>query len=56
MQATAEQQVQPLPLPFDIETKPVLKQLNSSNKKLAELKGLVINTRLFDLFAPAAEQ
>lgn len=40
MQATAEQQVQPLPLPFDIETKPVLKQLNSSNKKLAELKGL----------------
>ena len=29
-----------LPLPYDIETKEVLKQLNKANKKLAELKGI----------------
>ncbi len=29
-----------LPLPYDLETKAVLKQLNLANKKLAELKGL----------------
>ena len=29
-----------LPLPYDLETKAVLKQLVLSNKKLAELKGL----------------
>lgn len=29
-----------LPLPYDLETKAVLKQLNKSNKILAELKGL----------------
>lgn len=29
-----------LPLPYDLETKAVLKQLNKSNKMLAELKGL----------------
>ena len=29
-----------LPLPYDLETKEVLRQLNKSNKKLAELKGL----------------
>jgi Fic family protein len=29
-----------LPLPYDFETKAILKQLNSSNRKLAELKGV----------------
>ena len=29
-----------LPLPYDLETKAVLKQLNKANKMLAELKGL----------------
>ena len=29
-----------LPLPYDLETKGVLKQLNKANKKLAELKGI----------------
>lgn len=29
-----------LPLPYDLETKEVLKQLNSANRKLAELKGV----------------
>lgn len=29
-----------LPLPYDLETKKVLKQLNLSNKRLAELKGV----------------
>lgn len=29
-----------LPLPYDLETKEVLKQLNKANKKLAELKGI----------------
>ena len=29
-----------LPLPYDLETKEVLKQLNRSNRKLAELKGV----------------
>ena len=30
-----------LPLPFDMETKDILKQVNETNKKIAELKGLV---------------
>lgn len=30
----------PLPLNIDVETKPVLKQLNRANRKLAELKGV----------------
>jgi len=30
-----------LPLPIDVETKAVFRQLNSANKKLAELKGVV---------------
>ena len=34
-------QIPKLPLPFELETKPVLKQLNLANKQLAELKGLV---------------
>ena len=29
-----------LPLPFDIETKAVMKQLISANRKLAELRGV----------------
>lgn len=29
-----------LPLPYDLETKAVLKQLNRANRKLAELKGV----------------
>ncbi|MEG2180226.1 MAG: Fic/DOC family N-terminal domain-containing protein [Bacteroidales bacterium] len=29
-----------LPLPYDLETKLILKQLNQANKKLAELKGV----------------
>lgn len=29
-----------LPLPYDLETNAVLKQLNRSNRKLAELKGV----------------
>ena len=29
-----------LPLPYDLETKEVLKQLNRANRKLAELKGV----------------
>ncbi len=29
-----------LPLPYDLETKAVLKQLNTANRKLAELKGV----------------
>ncbi len=33
--------IPPLPLPFEVETKTVLKQLNSANRQLAELKGLV---------------
>ena len=29
-----------LPLPYDLETKAILKQVNRANKKLAELKGV----------------
>ena len=29
-----------LPLPYDLETKEVLRQLNKANRKLAELKGV----------------
>lgn len=31
-----------LPLPFDLETKAVLKQLNQANRRLAELKGVAL--------------
>ena len=31
-----------LPLSFDFETKAVLRQLNKSNKRLAELKGVAL--------------
>lgn len=34
-------QIPKLPLPIDIETKAVLKQVNAANKRLAELKGVV---------------
>jgi len=38
-----------LPLPYDLETKEVLKQLNRANRKLAELKGVaqtILNERI----------
>ncbi len=31
-----------LPLPFDLETKPILKQVNQANRRLAELKGVAM--------------
>ena len=31
-----------LPLPFDLETKAILKQLNQANRRLAELKGVAL--------------
>lgn len=31
-----------LPLPYDFETKDVMRQLNRANKKLAELKGVAL--------------
>lgn len=31
-----------LPLPVELETVPVLRQLNSANKRLAELKGVAL--------------
>lgn len=31
-----------LPLPYDLETKAVLKQLNNANRRLAELKGVAL--------------
>ena len=34
-------QIPKLPLTIDLETKPILKQLNQANRRLAELKGLV---------------
>ena len=33
-------QIQALPLPFDVETKAILKQAIQANKALAELKGV----------------
>ena len=33
-------QVPPLPLPYDLETKAILKQVNAANRRLAELKGI----------------
>lgn len=33
-------QIPTLPLPYDLETKEILKQLNRANRKLAELKGV----------------
>lgn len=36
----SQYQIPELPLPYDLETKAVLKQLNQSNKRLAELKGV----------------
>jgi len=38
-----------LPLPYDLETKEVLKQLTRSHRKLAELKGVsltILNERI----------
>jgi Fic family protein len=37
---TSKYQIPLLPLPYDLETREVLKQVNKSNKKLAELKGI----------------
>lgn len=34
--------IKELPLAYDLETKPVLKQLSLSNRKLAELKGVAL--------------
>lgn len=31
-----------LPLPYDLETKEILKQVNRANRKLAELKGVAL--------------
>lgn len=31
-----------LPLPYDLETKAILKQLNNANRRLAELKGVAL--------------
>ena len=31
-----------LPLPYDLETKPILRQANLAKKKLAELKGVAL--------------
>lgn len=31
-----------LPLPYDLETKEILKQVNHANRKLAELKGVAL--------------
>ncbi len=31
-----------LPLSYDLETKAILKQLNSANRRLAELKGVAL--------------
>jgi len=35
-------QIPKLPLPYELETKKVLKQLNAANRKLAELKGVAL--------------
>ena len=35
-------QIPTLPLPYDLETKAVMRQLNSANRKLAELKGVAL--------------
>jgi Fic family protein len=37
---TAEYNIQPLPLPFDVETKAILKKAIKSGQQLAELKGV----------------
>ncbi len=37
---TENYKIPTLPLPYDLETKRILKQLNRSNRKLAELKGV----------------
>lgn len=34
--------IPPLPLPYDLETKAILKQLNNANRRLAELKGVAM--------------
>lgn len=36
-----------LPLSYDLETKTVLKQLNNSNRALAELKGVALTIPRF---------
>lgn len=38
---TKSYEIPRLPLPYDLETKAVMRQLNRANKKLAELKGVV---------------
>ena len=35
-----------LPLPYDFETKAILKQLNIANKRLAELKGVALEKEI----------
>ncbi|MDD2594465.1 MAG: Fic/DOC family N-terminal domain-containing protein [Bacteroidales bacterium] len=42
MKMEKQYQIPALPLPYDLETKPILKQLNLANKKLAELKGVAL--------------
>ena len=40
MEEQANYVIPQLPLPYDLETKEVLKQVNRANRKLAELKGV----------------
>ncbi len=40
MKSDGNYKIPKLPLPYDLETKAVLKQLNKANRKLAELKGV----------------
>lgn len=39
---TTQYKVPSLPLPYDLETKQILKQLNQANRRLAELKGVAL--------------
>lgn len=39
----AEYQLPHLPLPYDLESKAILKQLNQANRRLAELKGVALS-------------
>lgn len=39
---TTQYKIPNLPLPYDLETKAVLKQLNNANRRLAELKGVAL--------------
>ncbi len=40
MSSTKEYKIPELPLPYDLETKDILKQVNKATRKLAELKGV----------------